>query len=79
MDPKAYYEQLKRELPKQDHEVISKALKAFKETSDSNALVDKVVDVLRQPGRHHLLNGFSVFLPKDGCTHLRKCIRYVVA
>ena len=76
-DPKAYYEQLRQELPGKAWEVIKRALNAFKGTRDSNALVDTVVDVLRQPGRLHLLSGFNVFLPKDGCVHLRKCIKYV--
>jgi hypothetical protein len=76
-DPKAYYEQLRRELPGEAWEVIKSALNAFRGTRDSNTLVDTVVDVLRQPGRLHLLSGFSVFLVKDGCAHLRKCIKCV--
>ena len=76
MDPKAYNDQLKAELPAEAYEAIRKALKAFKESKDSNALVDKVVDILKQPGRHHLLSSFSIFLPRDGCAHLRNCVRY---
>ena len=75
-DPKAYNDQLKAELPAEAYEGVRKALKAFKEGRDSNALVDRVVDILKQPGRHHLLSGFSVFLPRNGCAHLRNCIRY---
>lgn len=76
-NPKAYHEQLRRELPGEAWEAIKRALNAFKGTRDSNALVNTVVDVLRQPGRLHLLSGFSVFLPNDGCAHLRKCIKCV--
>ena len=77
MDPKAYNDQLKAELPAEAYEAVRKALKAFKESKDSNALVDKIVDILKQPGRHHLLSGFSIFLPRDGCAHLRNCIRCI--
>ena len=75
VDPKAYMDQLKRELPGQAYEGIRAALKQYKARKDSNALIDTVVDLLRQPGRHHLLSGFTIFLPKEGCAHFRKCIR----
>ena len=75
VDPKAYMDQLKRELPGGAYEGIRAALKRYKAGKDSNALIDSVVDLLRQPGRHHLLSGFTIFLPKEGCAHFRKCIR----
>ncbi len=75
-------DQLKAELPPEAFEEVRKALKAYKNSGDSNALVDGVVDVLKQPGRHHLLNSFNILLPKSSCAHLRNCIRclsYVIA
>ena len=74
-------DQLKAELPPEAYEVVRKALQVFRKSGESNALVDGVVDVLKQPGRLHLLSSFSIFLPKSGCAHLRNCIRclsYVV-
>ena len=68
-------DQLKAELPPEAYEVVRKALQAFRKSGESNALVDGVVDVLKQPGRLHLLSSFSIFLPKSGCAHLRNCIR----
>jgi len=75
VDPKAYMEQLKRELPPSDYEAIRQALKGFRGSKDSTALIDIIVDILKRPGRHHLLNGFSIFLTKDSSAHLRNCIR----
>ena len=68
-------DQLKAELPPEAFEAVKKALKAYKQSGDSNALVDGIVDVLKQPSRHHLLSSFSILLPKSGCAHLRNCIR----
>ena len=76
VDPKAYMEQLKRELPPSDYEAIRQALKGFRGSKDSTALIDVVVDLLKRPGRHHLLSGFSIFLTKESSSHLRKCIRW---
>ena len=75
VDPKAYMDQLKQELPGGAYEGIRAALKQYKASKDSNALIDSVVDLLRQPGRQHLLSGFTVFLPKEGCAHFRMCLR----
>ena len=79
VDPKAYMDQLKRELPSEAYEEIRAALKQYRASKDSCALIDKVVILLRQPGRDHLLGDFIIFLPREGCEHLCNYIRSATA
>jgi len=68
----AYMRQLKEDLPPFEYKALIATLQQFRRgTLGVNAVVDRVVESLRQPGRHHLLGGFEQFLPQDTLAQFR--------
>ena len=64
--------ELKEDLPPFEYKALIATLQQFRRgTLGANAVVDRVVEVLRQPGRHHLLGGFEHFLPQDTLAQFR--------
>ena len=64
--------QLKEDLPPFEYKALIATLQQFRRgTLGVNAVVDRVVESLSQPGRHHLLGGFEQFLPQDTLAQFR--------
>ena len=54
---------------------VKLALRTYRNSREGPlALIDAVVEVLRLPGRHHLLPGFAQLLSKQQRTWFRQCI-----
>ena len=67
-----YMLRLREDLPKEDYEEMVHTLNHFRKgTLSAHAVVDKVVDILCRPSRHHLLGGFEQYLEQGALARFR--------
>lgn len=76
---RAYLQELKGCLPGEAYRRVVAALQQYKRDGDREALVGEVVEVLKLPGRCHLLPGLARFLPRASQGTFLERVRWVGA